>query len=97
MHVKPIVFFITKFSSTVLTVFAPTQAHFISRLPDLFSLRSTLVYLNISFNNFSGVPPEVLLLENLQFLKLRNNPLTELPDNISKCVVLLVVGRPGIT
>ncbi|XP_041354952.1 uncharacterized protein LOC121372602 [Gigantopelta aegis] len=60
------------------------KAHFICELPDITPLLNTLVYLNISFNDFQILPPEIMHIEHLEVLKLRNNPLKELPDDIGR-------------
>lgn len=60
------------------------KAHFLTRLPDLSSLRKTLVCLNLSFNSFTEVPEELFSFENLQFLKLRDNPLKSISHEIYK-------------
>lgn len=60
------------------------KAHFIPQLPELSPLSTTLVYLNLSFNEFVEFPREVLFCRDLQVLKLRNNPLKEVPQDISK-------------
>ncbi|XP_039255800.2 uncharacterized protein LOC120332587 [Styela clava] len=60
------------------------KAHFIPQIPELSPLSATLVYLNLSFNEFSEFPREVLFCRELQVLKLRNNPLKDLPHDISK-------------
>lgn len=60
------------------------KAHFIPQLPELSPLSTTLVYLNLSFNEFSDFPREVLSCRDLQVLKMRNNPLRDLPHDISR-------------
>ncbi|KAL8588853.1 hypothetical protein ACOMHN_011568 [Nucella lapillus] len=60
------------------------KAHFIDALPDISPLSRTLVYLNLSFNNFKYLPTEILDLWQLEVLKLRDNPLTELPPDIDR-------------
>ncbi|XP_077987951.1 uncharacterized protein LOC144442465 [Glandiceps talaboti] len=60
------------------------KAHFIGALPDMTVLTSTLVYLNISFNEFRVFPTEILEVHGLQVLKLRNNPIKEIPHDIYK-------------
>uniref|UniRef100_A0A2C9KTQ7 Leucine-rich repeat-containing protein 63 n=1 Tax=Biomphalaria glabrata TaxID=6526 RepID=A0A2C9KTQ7_BIOGL len=67
------------------------KAHFIDTLPDITPMSTTLVYLNLSFNNFQYFPLEVLDISNLEILKLRNNPLTELPPDIIKLKKLRVL------
>ncbi|RNA39044.1 leucine-rich repeat-containing 63 isoform X1 [Brachionus plicatilis] len=56
------------------------KAHFIDTLPDLSSLRNTLVYINLSFNNFKDFPPELLEFTQLEAIKLRSNPIRYLPE-----------------
>ena len=56
------------------------KAHFISTLPDLSPLSTTLVYLNVSFNDLRTFPLTILSLEQLVCLKMRNNPLKEIPE-----------------
>ncbi|XP_067949228.1 uncharacterized protein [Watersipora subatra] len=58
------------------------KAHFIETMPDVCPITQTLRYLNLSFNNFTMIPPEVLTLTHLEVLKLRNNPISEIPDEI---------------
>ncbi|KAL3847912.1 hypothetical protein ACJMK2_018802 [Sinanodonta woodiana] len=58
------------------------KAHFISELPDISPLAGTITYLNLSFNDFTMLPPEVTSIKQLEILKLRNNPLRELPADI---------------
>uniref|UniRef100_A0A8C5QLS4 Leucine-rich repeat-containing protein 63 n=1 Tax=Leptobrachium leishanense TaxID=445787 RepID=A0A8C5QLS4_9ANUR len=58
------------------------KAFFLSKLPDLSPLYNTLLYLNLSFNELQRFPIEVFKLENLEVLKLRNNPITEIPPGI---------------
>ncbi|CAH2224060.1 leucine-rich repeat-containing 63 isoform X1 [Pelobates cultripes] len=58
------------------------KAYFISKLPDLTPLYGTLLYLNLSFNELRCFPREVYNLENLEVLKLRNNPIQEIPSGI---------------
>ncbi|KAM3933079.1 leucine-rich repeat-containing protein 63 [Leptodactylus fuscus] len=60
------------------------KAYFISKLPDLTPLYNSLLYLNLSFNEFWQFPTEVYNLEHLESLKLRNNPMKEIPYGIHK-------------
>lgn len=60
------------------------KAHFISELPDISPLVRNLVYLNLSFNDFIVFPVAVLDVHQLEILKLRNNPLHELPADIHR-------------
>ncbi|CAG5134868.1 unnamed protein product [Candidula unifasciata] len=67
------------------------KAYFIERLPDISPVMTTLTYLNLSFNNFKVVSPEVMYLSNLEVLKMRDNPLVEIPANINKLQKLRVL------
>ncbi|XP_066497462.1 uncharacterized protein [Hoplias malabaricus] len=58
------------------------KAHFISQLPELSPLVQSLLYLNLSFNDFTVFPVEVCDLVHLEVLKLRDNPIEEIPANI---------------
>lgn len=60
------------------------KAYFIDRLPDLTLIAHTLVYLNLSFNDFQHFPEEIYDLENLEVLKLRNNPIKEIPRDVHR-------------
>ncbi|XP_033096129.1 leucine-rich repeat-containing protein 63-like isoform X2 [Anneissia japonica] len=60
------------------------KAHFISELPEITPLMRSLTYLNLSFNDFWDLPPEILNLKQLEVLKMRNNPIKELPQDIYK-------------
>ncbi|XP_052216236.1 leucine-rich repeat-containing protein 63-like isoform X1 [Dreissena polymorpha] len=60
------------------------KAHFICEMPDISPLVRNLVYLNLSFNDFTTFPAAVLGISQLQILKLRNNPLTDLPADIHR-------------
>ncbi|KAI4898147.1 hypothetical protein NFI96_023059, partial [Prochilodus magdalenae] len=64
------------------------KAHFIAQLPDLSPLAQSLLYLNLSFNNFSAFPVEVCELAQLEVLKLRDNPIEEIPAEIKKLLNL---------
>ncbi|XP_058036426.1 leucine-rich repeat-containing protein 63 [Ahaetulla prasina] len=59
------------------------KAHFLSELPDLLPLSDFLLYLNLSYNNLDCFPLEVINLQYLQVLKLRNNPIKSIPGEIS--------------
>ncbi|WAR28101.1 LRC63-like protein [Mya arenaria] len=60
------------------------KAHFITEMPDISPLVRNLVYLNLSFNDFTTFPAPVLEISQLEILKLRNNPLTDLPADIHR-------------
>ncbi|XP_060091461.1 leucine-rich repeat-containing protein 63 [Heteronotia binoei] len=60
------------------------KAYFLPRLPDLSALTDFLLYLNLSFNDLHLFPTEVCDLKNLQILKLRNNPIKSIPEDIKK-------------
>lgn len=60
------------------------KAHFISEMPDISPLTRSLVYLNLSFNDFVTFPTAVLDISQLEILKLRNNPLHDLPADIHR-------------
>lgn len=59
------------------------KAHFIDGLPDLTSLKNTLIYINLSFNNFKEFPRELLEFGKLEAIKLRSNPIKYLPDKFA--------------
>ena len=59
------------------------KANFIDTLPDITPLKSTVVYINLSYNHFEEVPVEIYELHQLEVLKVRNNPITRLPDKFS--------------
>ncbi|XP_023930593.1 leucine-rich repeat-containing protein 63 [Lingula anatina] len=67
------------------------KAHFISQLPDLGPLLTTVTYLNLSFNDLRVFPVEIFDLKQLETLKLRNNPITEIPPDICKLAKLKVL------
>ncbi|XP_061482145.1 leucine-rich repeat-containing protein 63 [Rhineura floridana] len=60
------------------------KAFFLSRLPDLSPLADFLVYLNLSFNYLYFFPKEVYHLKHLEVLKLRNNPIKFIPEDIGQ-------------
>ncbi|XP_072542772.1 uncharacterized protein [Salminus brasiliensis] len=64
------------------------KAHFIAQLPDLSPLHQSLLYLNLSFNDFTVFPVEVCELARLEVLKLRDNPIEEIPPEIEKLLNL---------
>ncbi|XP_010878363.2 uncharacterized protein LOC105016322 [Esox lucius] len=75
------------------------KAHFIAVLPDLSPLAQSLVYLNLSFNDFTVFPVEVFKLTQLEVLKMRDNPIEEIPSGILSLVRLktLVISFCKIT
>ncbi|XP_031817775.1 leucine-rich repeat-containing protein 63 isoform X2 [Sarcophilus harrisii] len=60
------------------------KGFFIDKCPDLSILADQLVYLNLSYNNLSIFPPEVIILINLQVLIMKNNPIKEIPSTIEE-------------
>ncbi|XP_029493685.1 leucine-rich repeat-containing protein 63 isoform X2 [Oncorhynchus nerka] len=60
------------------------KAHFIALLPDLTPLAQSLLYLNLSFNDFTIFPVEVYELTQLEVLKMRDNPIEEIPTGIHR-------------
>nr|XP_020643693.1 leucine-rich repeat-containing protein 63 [Pogona vitticeps] len=60
------------------------KAFFLTRLPDLSPLADFLLYLNLSFNFLYFFPQEVFCLKHLEILKLRNNPIRFIPEEISQ-------------
>ncbi|XP_060642578.2 leucine-rich repeat-containing protein 63 [Anolis sagrei] len=69
------------------------KGYFLSQLPDLLPLADFLVYLNLSFNCLCSFPKEVFHLKHLEVLKLRNNPIKFIPEEINqmatlKCLVI---------
>ncbi|KAJ7341523.1 hypothetical protein JRQ81_005719 [Phrynocephalus forsythii] len=60
------------------------KAFFLTRLPDLSPLADFLLYLNLSFNFLYFFPEEVFCLKHLEILKLRNNPIRFIPEEISQ-------------
>nr|KAG5694653.1 hypothetical protein BaRGS_003931 [Batillaria attramentaria] len=58
---------------------------------DITPLSRTIVYLNLSFNDFMYLPMEILDLWQLEVLKLRDNPLVELPSDINRLINLRVL------
>ena len=66
---------------------------FLPTLPTLQPLNETLVYLNLAYNSLHSVPPFVTTCAQLQVLKLRNNPLESIPDeliNLSRLRILIL-------
>ncbi|XP_004408641.1 PREDICTED: leucine-rich repeat-containing protein 63, partial [Odobenus rosmarus divergens] len=66
------------------------KGFFITKCPDLMILASQLIYLNLSFNDISYFPTEILCLKNLQILLLRNNPIKEISSEIQQLKLLRV-------
>ncbi|KAG2457254.1 LRCH1 protein, partial [Polypterus senegalus] len=64
--------------------YGSSTAHFISSVPDLKPLAQTLIYLNLSFNDLNCFPTEVYNIRYLEVLKLRDNPIKDIPAGISK-------------
>ena len=62
------------------------QGHFLTELPETKPIWKTLIYLDLSYNSFKILPEEVVRFEKLQYLKLRNNPLIQLPVQINKYI-----------
>ncbi|CAD5116590.1 DgyrCDS5467 [Dimorphilus gyrociliatus] len=60
------------------------KACFISSLPDIEPLYSTLTYLNLSFNTFIEIPKEIFDLSLLTTLKLRDNPIRSIHHEIGR-------------
>ena len=58
-------------------------------LPEVFAL-TNLVRLDLSLNNIVKLSPKIGELTNLQQLWLNDNPLREIPVEISKCQKLRV-------
>ncbi|XP_067418861.1 leucine-rich repeat-containing protein 63 [Emydura macquarii macquarii] len=67
------------------------KAYFLTLLPDLTPLVNTLVYLNLSFNDLHFFPREVYNIQHLEVLKLRNNPIKEIPDDVHKLKTLRIL------
>lgn len=67
------------------------KAYFLPQLPGLSSLADFLVYLNLSFNCLSVFPKEVFVLKHLEILKLRNNPIKFIPEEIKQMQSLKVL------
>jgi len=59
------------------------KAHFVETLPDLQPLSHTLTELNVSFNNLRVFPNIIVLCNQLKDLKMRNNPIHEIPNSTS--------------
>ncbi|XP_014773006.1 leucine-rich repeat-containing protein 63 isoform X2 [Octopus bimaculoides] len=64
--------------------FLNLKAHFICTLSNINYLRDTLTSINLSFNHFTTLPDTLLEMRNLEILKLRDNPLCNIPPGIKK-------------
>merc|ERR1712002_988773 len=60
------------------------KGHFLTELPDTKAVSKTLIFLDLSFNSFKNLPKEVLRFEKLRYLKLRDNPLVQLPARMNR-------------
>ncbi|XP_046902458.1 uncharacterized protein LOC124485137 [Hypomesus transpacificus] len=60
------------------------KAHFMAVLPDVSQLAHCLVYLNLSFNDFRVFPVEVYELTRLETLKMRDNPIEDIPSGLHR-------------
>ena len=59
------------------------KAHFLDSFPDLYPVTHTLLYLNVSFNDFRTFPSKIMQCSQLVCLKMRNNPIREIPNSQS--------------
>ena len=57
------------------------KAHFLDTFPDLYPVTHTLLYLNVSFNDFRTFPIKIMQCSQLICLKMRNNPIREIPNS----------------
>jgi Leucine-rich repeat (LRR) protein len=57
-------------------------------LPGEIRFMQNLVSLDLSDNNFTGVPAEIGQLTKLEYLDLSNNPITGLPNELGKLINL---------
>ena len=64
------------------------KAHFLDSFPDLYPVTHTLLYLNISFNDFRTFPNKIMQCGQLICLKMRNNPIREIPNSESPTMQL---------
>ncbi|CAI9736141.1 Hypothetical predicted protein [Octopus vulgaris] len=64
--------------------FLNLKAQFICTLPNINYLGDTLTSINLSFNHFTTLPVTLLEMRNLEILKLRDNPLCNIPPDIKK-------------
>ena len=72
------------------------KAHFLDSLPDLYPVTHTLHYLNTSFNDFRTFPNKIMQCSQLACLKMRNNPIREIPNSetlyiMDSCLYLLLI------
>ncbi|XP_036055954.1 leucine-rich repeat-containing protein 63 [Onychomys torridus] len=66
------------------------KGFFLLYCPDLTPLTFQLIYLNLSFNDLNRFPMEIFCLKNLQVLKMRNNPIREIPSEIQQLKLLRI-------
>ena len=66
------------------------KAHFLDSFPDLYPVTHTLLYLNVSFNDFRTFPSKIMQCSQLVCLKMRNNPIREIPNSQSVFIVQLL-------
>ncbi|GAB1299094.1 Leucine-rich repeat-containing protein 63 [Apodemus speciosus] len=66
------------------------KGFFLNNCPDLSPVAFQLIYLNLSFNDLTYFPLEILYLQNLQVLKMRNNPIREIPSEIQLLTYLRI-------
>ncbi|XP_028610114.1 leucine-rich repeat-containing protein 63 [Grammomys surdaster] len=66
------------------------KGFFLTHCPDLTSVAFQLIYLNLSFNDLNEFPIEILYLQNLQVLKMRNNPIKSIPSEIQLLTYLRI-------
>ncbi|XP_076786838.1 leucine-rich repeat-containing protein 63 isoform X2 [Arvicanthis niloticus] len=66
------------------------KGFFLANCPDLSSVAYQLIYLNLSYNDLNQFPIEVLYLQNLQVLKMRNNPIRSIPSEIQLLTYLRI-------
>jgi len=59
------------------------KAHFLDTLPDLYPITHTLLYFNMSFNDLRTFPNKIMQCNQLVCLKMRNNPIREIPNSKS--------------
>ncbi|XP_052046901.1 leucine-rich repeat-containing protein 63 [Apodemus sylvaticus] len=66
------------------------KGFFLTHCPDLSPVAFQLIYLNLSFNDLTYFPLDILYLQNLQVLKMRNNPIREIPSEIQLLTYLRI-------